>query len=82
MQGLIITGLLFVSVPANAATGNDHGYFWQNYVSGGSSSISFSGAGTYPGNFAVSYSNVGTWSQAKVGTQDRLLELSAIILAL
>jgi len=59
MQGLVITGLIIISVPTNAATGNDHGYFWQNYVSSGSSNISFPGAGTYPGNFAVSYSNVG-----------------------
>jgi endo-1,4-beta-xylanase len=59
MQGLVITGLIIISVPASAATGNDHGYFWQNYVSSGSSNISFPGAGTYPGNFAVSYSNVG-----------------------
>jgi len=41
------------------STGTDHGYFWQCYVSGGSGSISFPSAGTYPGNFAVSWSNVG-----------------------
>jgi len=41
------------------STGTDHGYFWQCYVSGGSGSISFPQAGTYPGNFAVNWSNVG-----------------------
>jgi endo-1,4-beta-xylanase len=59
-QGLLLAGLLAASVPAvHAATGNDHGFFWQNYVSSGSSTISFPSAGTYPGNFAVSYNNVG-----------------------
>jgi endo-1,4-beta-xylanase len=41
------------------STGTDHGYFWQCYVSSGSGSISFPGAGTYAGNFAASWSNVG-----------------------
>jgi len=36
------------------STGTDHGYFWQNYVSSGTSTISFPNAGTYPGNIAVS----------------------------
>lgn len=51
--------LLGVAQQANASTGTDHGFFWQCYVSGGSASISFPGAGTYPGNFAVTWSNVG-----------------------
>ena len=42
-----------------ASTGTDHGYFWQCYVSSGNGSISFPSAGTYPGNFAVSWSNIG-----------------------
>jgi endo-1,4-beta-xylanase len=58
-QGLLLAGLIVASAAANAATGTDHGFFWQNYVSGGSSNISFPQAGTYPGNFAVTYSNVG-----------------------
>lgn len=41
------------------STGTDHGYFWQCYVSSGSGSISFPQAGTYAGNFAVNWSNVG-----------------------
>ena len=41
------------------STGTDHGFFWQCYVSSGSGSISFPSAGTYAGNFAVSWSNIG-----------------------
>jgi endo-1,4-beta-xylanase len=51
--------LLFSAQRSNASTGTDHGFFWQCYVSGGSGSISFPGAATYPGNFAVSWTNVG-----------------------
>jgi endo-1,4-beta-xylanase len=58
-QGLFLAGLMVASVPALASTGNDHGFFWQNYVSGGSATITFPSAGTYPGNFAVTWSNVG-----------------------
>lgn len=47
------------NIKETASTGTDHGFFWQNYVSGGSSTISFPNANQYPGNFAVSYSNVG-----------------------
>ena len=39
-------------------TGTDHGYFWSLYHSGGSASISFSGAGQYAGNYAISWSGV------------------------
>lgn len=41
---------------ASGGTGSDHGYFWSLYYNGGSASISFPGAGTYPGNFQLSYS--------------------------
>lgn len=44
---------------ASGGTGYDHGYFWSLYYSGGSASISFPGAGTYAGNFAISWSNCG-----------------------
>ena len=51
---------LMLSAPlSHASTGTDHGFYWQCYVSSGSGSISFPGAGTYPGNFAVNWSNVG-----------------------
>jgi endo-1,4-beta-xylanase len=39
-------------------TGSDHGYFWTLYKEGGSGNITFPQAGTYAGNFAISYSNV------------------------
>lgn len=39
-------------------SGTDHGYFWSLYREGGSGSITFPGASTYAGNFAISYSNV------------------------
>lgn len=59
-QGLLAAGLVLGSaVSLQASTGTDHGFFWQCYVSGGSGSISFPGANTYPGNFQVSYSGVG-----------------------
>jgi endo-1,4-beta-xylanase len=44
---------------AGATTGTDHGYWWQNYWSGGSSTLTFPSAGTYAGNFQDTYSNVG-----------------------
>ena len=50
--------LFGVTKQSNAGTGWDHGYFWSLYVSGGSASISFPGAGTYAGNFAITYNNV------------------------
>jgi endo-1,4-beta-xylanase len=57
--GLLVVGLCVSSVPVKAATGWDHGYFWQNYYTSGYSQISFPQANQYAGNFAVSYSNVG-----------------------
>ncbi len=39
-------------------TGTDHGYFYSLYVSGGSANITFPNAGTYAGNFAITYSGV------------------------
>jgi endo-1,4-beta-xylanase len=52
--------MISVAQPAKAdGTGNDHGFYWMLYHSGGSASIDFSGANTYPGNFAASWSGVG-----------------------
>jgi endo-1,4-beta-xylanase len=45
-----------VAMVAKAGTGTDHGYFWSLYYSGGSASISFPNAGTYAGNYAISWS--------------------------
>jgi endo-1,4-beta-xylanase len=41
------------------STGTDHGYWWQCYVSSGSATITFPNAGTYAGNYAVTWTNVG-----------------------
>ncbi len=60
LQGFLLAGLVVTSVPGlHATTGTDHGYWWQNYWSGGSSTISFPSANTYPGNYQDTYSNVG-----------------------
>src|SRR5215471_3823417 len=40
---------------ASGGTGNDHGFFWTLYYSGGSASITFPSAGTYPGNFQINW---------------------------
>jgi len=62
-KGLLLASsalLLGVAQQAMAdGQGTDHGFFWSLYHSGGSASISFPGAGTYPGNYAMSWSGVG-----------------------
>jgi endo-1,4-beta-xylanase len=59
-QGLLVAGLIVgSSVALQASTGTDHGFWWQNYWSGGSSSLTFPQAGTYAGNWQDTYSNVG-----------------------
>src|SRR5215467_16069040 len=61
VQKIVLSALVAggVTFAVNASTGTDHGFFWQNYVSGGSASISFPNANQYPGNFAETWSNVG-----------------------
>ncbi len=59
LASLVGSASLFSVQQSVASTGTDHGYFWQCYVSSGSGSISFPQAGTYAGNFAVNWSNVG-----------------------
>lgn len=54
-----------VSIAANAqtvynnGTGTNHGYYYSLYSSGGSATMTFPGAGTYAGNYAISWSGVG-----------------------
>lgn len=43
----------------NNGTGTNHGYFYSLYTSSGSATMTFPGAGTYPGNYAISWSGVG-----------------------
>jgi|ERR1051326_1795007 endo-1,4-beta-xylanase len=59
LQGLVLAGFIVASVSANASTGTDHGFWWQCYVSGGSANITFPQASKYPGNYAVTWTNVG-----------------------
>ena len=61
VQKLIVSTLVAggLTMAASASTGTDHGFWWQCYVSGGSASISFPSANQYPGNFAVTWNNVG-----------------------
>src|ERR1700678_4499255 len=40
-----------------AGTGTDHGYFWSLYSSGGTASITFPDAGTYAGNYEITWAN-------------------------
>jgi len=42
----------------NNGTGTDHGYFYSLYSSGGSATMTFPSAGTYPGNYAITWSGV------------------------
>jgi len=59
---LLVSAFAFLFSVAQQAkadgTGNDHGFFWTLYHSGGSASISFAQAGTYAGNYALSWSGV------------------------
>ncbi|HEY3757185.1 MAG TPA: glycoside hydrolase family 11 protein [Opitutaceae bacterium] len=55
---LSVVALSFGVQPSQASTGTDHGFWWQLYFTGGSASISFPQAGTYPGNYQVTWSGV------------------------
>jgi endo-1,4-beta-xylanase len=43
----------------NNGTGSNNGYFYSLYTSSGSATMTFPDAGTYPGNYAISWSDVG-----------------------
>lgn len=60
VQKIILSAIMAgcVSMAAKASTGTDHGFWWQLYYTGGSASISFPQAGTYAGNYAVTWNNV------------------------
>lgn len=56
----LLAGLVLLAAPsAQASTGTDHGYYWSLYVSSGSANITFPEAGTYAGNYAITWSGVG-----------------------
>src|SRR5437016_2733280 len=52
LVGSAFAFLLSAAQQTNAGTGNDHGFFWSLFVSGGSASISFPNAGQFAGNYA------------------------------
>ena len=60
-KAALISSLLFTATQQAKADGQgwDHNFFWSLWHSGGSASISFSGANQYAGNFAISFSGVG-----------------------
>jgi endo-1,4-beta-xylanase len=43
----------------NNGTGTNNGYFYSLYTSSGSATMTFPEAGSYPGNYAISWSGVG-----------------------
>jgi len=55
--GCVTTGAHAQTV-VNNGTGYNNGYYYSLYTSGGYATMTFPGAGTYPGNFQVNWSNV------------------------
>jgi len=61
IPALVAVGCLTTAANAqvhNNGTGTDHGYYYSLYSSGGSATMTFPGAGTYPGNYAITWSGV------------------------
>jgi len=61
LAALIVAGCATMTANAqvhNNGTGTDHGYFYSLYSSGGSATMTFPGAGQYPGNYAITWSGV------------------------
>jgi endo-1,4-beta-xylanase len=59
---LIAVGCLTAAAHAqtvyNNGTGSNSGYYYSLYSSGGSATMTFPGAGQYPGNYAITWSGV------------------------
>lgn len=61
LAALVMAGCGAIAANAqvyNNGTGTDHGYFYSLYSSGGSATMTFPGAGQYPGNYAITWSGV------------------------
>jgi endo-1,4-beta-xylanase len=60
---LVAAGCITMTASAqtidNNGTGSNNGYFYSLYTSSGSATMTFPDAGTYPGNYAISWSDVG-----------------------
>jgi len=67
LQGILAALILagFAATAANSqtvynnGTGNNNGYYYSLYTSSGSATMTFPEAGTYPGNYAITWSDVG-----------------------
>ncbi len=63
LSALVALGCMATAAKAqtvyNNGTGTNHGYYYSLYTSSGSATMTFPSAGTYPGNYAISWSNVG-----------------------
>jgi endo-1,4-beta-xylanase len=61
VAALVVLGCAAITANAqvhNNGTGTDHGYFYSLYSSGGSATMTFPSAGTYAGNYAITWSGV------------------------
>jgi endo-1,4-beta-xylanase len=63
LAALVAAGCLTAAAHAqtvyNNGTGTNEGYYYSLYTSSGSATMTFPEAGTYPGNYAISWSGVG-----------------------
>lgn len=61
-SAFVALGCMALSVNAqtvnNNGTGSNNGYFYSLYSSGGSATMTFPSASQYPGNYAITWSNV------------------------
>ncbi len=62
LSALIAAGCITAAANAqtvyNNGTGSNNGYYYSLYSSGGSATMTFPEAGTYPGNYAITWSGV------------------------
>ncbi len=63
LSALVVVGCGTVAASAqtveNNGQGTNNGYFYSLFTSSGSATMTFPDAGTYPGNYAISWSGVG-----------------------
>ncbi len=63
LSALVAAGCVTVAASAqsvsNNGEGTNNGYFYSLFTSSGSATMTFPSAGTYPGNYAISWSGVG-----------------------
>ena len=58
----VVAGICVATASAQVrgnGTGTDHGFYYSLYSSGGSATMTFPSAGSYPGNYAITWSGVG-----------------------